>query len=303
MSQIVTVFGATGIQGGSVIKSLLSDPSLSKEFRIRGVTRDVSTPTAEALAKLAVEVVKGDLSSPSSVAAAIKGSHTVFLVTNFWETMKPEVEIAQGKNVADAAKAAGISHLVFSSLIGVSKATGGKFENVPHFDGKAEIEEYIRGTGVPSTFFLPGYYMANYIQLLNKNEDGSYTLAYPVGKDTKFPLLDAPADTGKFVKSIIKNREKLLGKHVLGATDYYTTGQIVAGFSEVTGKKASFVQLTAEQYTAALPPILAPALLESHLFIENPGYFAGESLTESLAILEEKPTTWKEFVKGIPAFN
>ncbi|KFY94061.1 hypothetical protein V500_03432 [Pseudogymnoascus sp. VKM F-4518 (FW-2643)] len=303
MSQIITVFGATGIQGGSVIKSLLSDPSLSKEFKIRGVTRDISKPAAEALVKLGVEVVKGDLSSPSSVAAAINGSHTVYLVTNFWETMTPEVEITQGKNVADAAKAAGISHLIFSSLIGVFKATDGKFKNVLHFDGKAEIEEYIRGMGVPSTFFLAGYYMTNYTQLLNKNEDESYTLAYPVSKDTKFPLLDALADTGKFVKAIIKNREKLLGKHILGATDYYTLEQIVVDFSEVSGKKASFVQLTAEQYTAVLPPMLAPALLESHLFIENPGYFTGESLAESLAILEEKPTTWKEFVKGTPAFN
>lgn len=77
----------------------------------------------------------------------------------------------------------------------------------------------------------------------------------------------------------------------------------MADFSEATGKKAGFVQLTAEQYTAVLPPMLAPALLESHLFIEKPGYFKGESLAESLAILEEKPTTWKEFVKGTPAFN
>ena len=77
----------------------------------------------------------------------------------------------------------------------------------------------------------------------------------------------------------------------------------MADFAEVTGKEASFVLLTAEQYTAVLPPMLAPALLESHLFIENPGYFTGENLAESLAILEEKPTTWKEFVKGTPAFN
>jgi uncharacterized protein YbjT (DUF2867 family) len=112
-----------------------------------------------------------------------------------------------------------------------------------------------------------------------------------------------PREPGKFVKAIIKNREKLLGKHVLGATDYYTPEQIVADFSQVTGKEASFVQLTAEQYTVVLPPMLAPALLESHLFIENPGYFTGESLAESLAILEEKPTTWKKFIKGTPAFN
>ncbi|KAH7371474.1 NmrA family transcriptional regulator [Cadophora sp. MPI-SDFR-AT-0126] len=303
MAQIITIFGATGIQGGSVIRSILSDPSLSKDFRVRGVTRDISKPAAQALAELGAEIVKGDLDSAPSVAAVIKGSHTVFLVTNFWETMNLELEINQGKTVADAAKAAGVSHLIFSSLISVSKTTDGKFKNVPHFDGKAEIEEYIRDIGVPSTFFLPGYYMANYTQLLAKNEDGSYTLAYPVSQDTKFPLFDATADTGKFVKAIIRNREKLLGKYVLGATAYYTPEQIVADFSAVTGKIANFVKLTAEQYTTVLPPMLAKALLESHLFIESPGYFKGESLAQSLAILEEKPVTWKEFVRRTPAFN
>lgn len=128
--------------------------------------------------------------------AAIDGSHTVFLVTNFWETMDVKQEIAQGRNVADAAKKAKISHLIFSSLPSVSKASNGALTNVAHFDGKADIEEYMRSTGVPSTFFLAGYYMSNYTQLFNKLEDGSYLLAYPVGPDTKFPLLDAAADTG-----------------------------------------------------------------------------------------------------------
>ncbi|KAH8587534.1 NmrA family transcriptional regulator [Bisporella sp. PMI_857] len=294
MSQVITVFGATGIQGGSVIRSLLSDPSLLKKFTIRGVTRDASKPTAEAL---------GDLNSPTSVAVAISGSHTVFLVTNFWNSMDVEQEIAQGRNVADATKEAGIRHLIFSSLPSVSMATGGTFKNVAHFDGKAKIEEYIRDTGVPSTFFLPGYYMTNYGQLLNKNDDDLYTLAYPVDPETKFPLLDAAADTGKFVKAIIKNREKLIGAHVLGASDYYTPVQIVEDFSAITGKMSNFIRITETQYTSVLPPMLAAALLESHLFIEKPGYYEGQSLALSLALLDEEPTTQKAFLKGAQNFT
>ncbi|KAH9213893.1 hypothetical protein DL95DRAFT_301516 [Leptodontidium sp. 2 PMI_412] len=301
MSRIITVFGATGTQGGSVIRSLLSHPVLSKQFKIRGVTRDVSKPAAVALVKQGVEV--GDLSSPTSVDAAIDGSHTVFLVTNFWETMDVKQEIAQGRNVADAAKKAKISHLIFSSLPSVSKASNGALTNVAHFDGKAEIEEYMRSTGVPSTFFLAGYYMSNYTQLFNKLEDGSYLLAYPVGPDTKFPLLDAAADTGKFIGAIVRNREKLLGESVLGATAYYTPRQIVEEFSTVIGKKANFVQVTESQYTSVLPPMLATSLLESNLFIEKPGYFQGQSLEPTLALLDEKPITWKVFLDTTQAFN
>ena len=88
----------------------------------------------------------------------------------------------------------------------------------------------------------------------------------------------------------------------MGAENYYTPSQIVAEFSEVTGKKAVFVQVTPDQYVAALPPPVAQVFLESHLFIEEPGYFNGAGLEESLDILEEKPTSWKEFVANSKAF-
>lgn len=107
--------------------------------------------------------------------------------------------------------------------------------------------------------------------------------------------------TGKWVKAIIKNREKLLGKRVLAATDYYTPEQIVAEFAEVTGNKATYVQITPEQYTSAMPPAAATEYLQNHQFMESPGYFAGASLDEGHAILdkEDKPITWKEYVLSL----
>ncbi|KAK5014586.1 hypothetical protein LTR16_003797 [Cryomyces antarcticus] len=302
MSKLITVFGSTGNQGGSVIKHLLADATLSKEFKIRGVTRDTSKPAAQALAKQGVEVA--DMNSKSSVAKAIEGSHTVFLVTNYWETGRPEVEITQGQNVADAAKDAVVSHLIFSSLLNVTETTGGRLSHVPHFDGKSEIERYIRGTGVPCSFVLPGYFMSNYLQMLRKGSDGAFMLAYPVSNKAKFPLFDAAEDTGKFVKAVIKNREKVLGHHVLEATDYYTPERILAEFEEVTGKKTRYARVSAEQYKGFLPPAMAEEMLENHLFVEDPGYFAGADLKESLDLLEEKPVTWKEFVeKNSGAWN
>ena len=137
------------------------------------------------------------MSSKSSVVEAINGSHTVFLVTNYWESKNPDVEFSQGKNVADAAKECGVSHLIFSSLLNVTETSGGRLTHVPHFDAKAKIEQYIVSTGIQCTFVLPGYFMSNYPQMLRKGEDGSYTLAYPVSPQAKFPLLDAANDTGK----------------------------------------------------------------------------------------------------------
>jgi uncharacterized protein YbjT (DUF2867 family) len=135
--------------------------------------------------------LQADLNSKESVPKIIQGSHTVFLVTNYWEIMDPKVEVTQGKNVADAAKEAGVSHIIFSSLLNVTEATNGRLVHVPHFDGKADIEKHIRSTGVPCIFMLPGYFMSNLTDMMQKGEDGSFTLAYPTSDEAKFPLFDA----------------------------------------------------------------------------------------------------------------
>jgi uncharacterized protein YbjT (DUF2867 family) len=215
MSKLITVFGATGNQGGSVIRHILADPQLSTEFKVRGVTRDTTKPAAQELAGKGVEVVsvyplvpvtasaqltviQADLNSPASLESVLQGSHTVFLVTNYWEYLSGETEFAQGKNVADVASAVGVSHLIFPSQVHVAEATNGRLSHLPHFDSKAEIERYIRQSGVDATFVMPGYFMSNYLMMLRKSEDeGEYRLFYPVdGQKAKFPLFDAASDTG-----------------------------------------------------------------------------------------------------------
>ncbi|OJD23945.1 hypothetical protein ACJ73_04697 [Blastomyces percursus] len=297
MSKLITVFGATGNQGGSVIRAILADPSLSKEFRVRGITRDPSKPSAQELENQGVEMMSADMSSLSSLAPALADAHTVFLVTNFWESAKEEVEIAQGKNVADAAKSAGVSHLIFSSLINVTEATNGRLPNVRHFDSKADIEKYIRGIGVPATFVLPGYFMSNFETALREGPDGVFTLNMPVGDKAQFPLFDVVGDTGKFVTAVMKKYPATLGRVIYEATDYYTPSRIVSEFTEVTGYPAKVVQITPEQYKSFMPPHAAQEFLENHQLLEGPGYFGGASLGESLALLEQKPTSWKAFVE------
>jgi uncharacterized protein YbjT (DUF2867 family) len=201
MSKILTVFGATGNQGGSVIKAILADAVLSKEYKIRGVTRDTSKPASQALAAKGVEMVSADMSTADKAAPAVQGAHSVFFMTNFWESMSADVEVSQGKAVTDASKAAGVKHIIFSSLLNVSDISNGRLTHVSHFDGKANIEKYIRNSGVPATFVLPGFFLSNLFDSIRKNEDGSYGWALPVNGDkARIPVFDAVTDTGEFPK-------------------------------------------------------------------------------------------------------
>ncbi|PNP46112.1 hypothetical protein TGAMA5MH_02147 [Trichoderma gamsii] len=301
MSKTITVFGATGNQGGSLVQAILADPVLSKEFQVRGVTRDVKKPNAQRLASMGVEMVTADMSSAQSVAPAVQGAHTVFLVTNFWESMSADIEISQGKAVVDASKAAGVQHIIFSSLINANKASGGRLSNISHFDGKAAIEEYIRHSGLAGTFVLPGMFMSGFETMIQKNpesEPAGYTLALPVDPHKAItPLFDAAADTGKFVKAAIKNFPAQSGKRILAAADYYTIDRLISEFSQVIGKPAQAVQISDDKFKSFLSPAAAQELLENMKLLEDPGYYAGESLEPSLGLLEEKPITWKEFVE------
>ena len=121
MTKIFTVFGATGNQGGSVVKAVLAHPKLSSEYRIRAVTRDTSKPAAKALEEKGAEVVQGDINDKEALHKIIEGSTAVFAVTNYWEKASKEHEITQGKNIADIASQAGVEHLVWSSLPHASK--------------------------------------------------------------------------------------------------------------------------------------------------------------------------------------
>ncbi|PTB36159.1 uncharacterized protein TrAFT101_000125 [Trichoderma asperellum] len=308
MPKLLTVFGATGNQGGSIIEAVLSDATLREEFTIRGITRDISKPAARALAARGIEVVAADMDSKDSVLQAVTGSHTVFLVTTPDFTGGDSKELVHGKNVTDACQETGVQHLIFSSLLHVTDTTNGRLTHVPHFDMKAEVERYIRSKDIPSTFLLPGYFMSNYtaLQLIRKGDNGEYTLAYPVSDKAMFPLIDIEADMGKYVIASIKQREDVLGKQILAAADYYTPARMLAEFEEVTGGKTNFVKLDADTFKSFFPSPMGVEMLENHLFIEEPGYYAGKSLSESLDLLNKvglKPTTFKEFlVKNKAAF-
>jgi uncharacterized protein YbjT (DUF2867 family) len=119
--KVLVIFGATGGQGGSVIKSILADPKAAQQFQIRAVTRDVSKPAAKDLESKGCETVAADLNDKASVTTALKGAYGVFAVTNYWEKLDAELETRQGKTIADVSKELGIKHLVWSSLLDINK--------------------------------------------------------------------------------------------------------------------------------------------------------------------------------------
>jgi uncharacterized protein YbjT (DUF2867 family) len=310
--KVLVVFGATGVQGGSVAKAFLGDAKLKESWVIRGVTRDVSKPSAKSLENLGAETITADLNDASTLKNAVKGAYAVFAVTNFWESHSADVEIKQGKAIADAAKEAGVQHFVWSSLLNVTELSKGALPGVTHFDSKAKVEAYIRQIGLPATFFLPGFYMSNLpggmFRQAPPNND--WTLGLPIPASTPVPLLDTAGDTGKFVKGILLNREKTLGKRIYGATDYYTLGQMVEQFKELypeAGKTAKIAELPHQVFKdilgkSGMPEEEAEELLQNMRLMNEYGYYGGASLDESHTILVDKLTTWKEFMNAAPAF-
>lgn len=289
-----------------MIRAVLADPVLSKSFKIRAITRDATTPSSQDLVKQGVEVITADMNSKSSLAKALEGTHSVFLVTlpDFVTPPNEGTELDRGKNVADAAKDAGVQHVIFSSLINVTEASNGRLPHVVHFDRKADIEQYIRSQGTPATFIQPGYYMSNFtnLQLLRKGEDGTYTLTGPTSATkAQLPLFFPEDDMGKYVVAALKNRDKVLGKRIPAASDYYTLTRIMDEFREVTGKDGQYVQIDQDVYKSFLPPPIAQEILENEVLCEDPGFFAGASLIdghELLAVVGLTPTTWKEYLQS-----
>ncbi|KAF8542809.1 hscarg protein [Trichophaea hybrida] len=300
MSKLLTVLGATGNQGGSVIRSVLSHPVLSTQFRIRAITRDPSKPSSLALQSRGVEIVKADLNDKQSLTSAISGSHSVFAVTNFWESVSKSTEVQQGRNIADVSKETGVEHLIWSTLPHVTKLSEGKLPNVAHFDGKAEVDEYIRQLGVPMTSFMAGCYMSNLPGMMSKGEDGTYTISLPFPASTSIPFFATADDTGKFVSSILLRREEMLGQRVFGVSGWWTGQEVVEIFQKVTGKKAVYNEVPGDVWKSFLPEAVAQELLENFWLIRDYKYFGPEweeGVRKSVEMLEEKPVGLEEFLE------
>lgn len=304
MSKVLVIFGATGQQGGSVAKYVLADPVLSKEFKVRAITRDTSKPDAKALAEKGAEVVQADVDDEASLKVALKDTHTVFSVTlSIYDDQQKSREFRQGKSIADTAVEAGAQYIIFSTLPNAGQVSKGQLQHMGHWDVKAEIEEYIRTLPIKSAFFAPGYFMQNFsspVLCPKPIGDGKYALSNFVTPQTEIPLIETPADTGKWVGAMLSEPDKYAGKLVAAATRLYSYSEIAEIMTKVSGKTVTYKQIPLDTFKAFMAPNRAPYHVEMYQLIQDYGYFGPQTNQQvewAANIARGKLTTLEEFLR------
>ena len=254
--KIIAVVGATGAQGGGVIRAIANDPS--GEFTARALVRNVNSDKAKELAKLGAELVAADLDNPRSITNAFKGAYGAFCVTFFWAHMSAEKEMAHVRLMAEAAKENGLKHVIWSTLEDTRKwvpldddrmpTLQGKYK-VPHFDGKGESDKIFADLGVPTTNLLTSFYWDNFIHFgmgPTKDQTGSHAITFPMG-DKKLPGI-AAEDIGKCAFGIFKKGQELIGKTVGVAGEHLSGQQMAAALSRNLGFDVHYNAIEPEVY-------------------------------------------------------
>ncbi|MBN1362805.1 MAG: NmrA/HSCARG family protein [Sedimentisphaerales bacterium] len=242
-NRTILVVGATGAQGGSAARHLLS----RGKFAVRALTRHPDSDKAAALRKAGAEVVQGDLDDRESLRAALKGCYGAFGVTNFWEHF--EQEYGEGKNLLDAVASAGLTHFVFSTLPYCKKISGGTLE-VPHFDLKAQLEEYARRLKLNATFIHCAFYFENFLFFLppKRQDDGTFAFGFPQGD---VPLAGVSVeDMGSIVAPIFERPDEYLGKVVGIVGDDLTGAQYAEKMARILGNKVVYNHIPRETFAS-----------------------------------------------------
>jgi uncharacterized protein YbjT (DUF2867 family) len=235
----VTVLGALGAQGGSVVASLIADGS----FKIRAVTRSVDSDAAKALQEKGVEVVAGDTKKPESLTGAFTGADAAFIVVNFWdpEIMKEELELT--KQILDVAKKCDVAHILYANLANVEAVSEGKLD-VPHFTMKAQAFDYAKSLDFKYvTAVEAAFYYTNWFTFFKPSEeDGTLVWKFP-GKG-KISQYNPRADTGPATVAAVKDPEAYNGKFLLLEGNCLTPEECVAAIGKKLGKptRVDFVE-------------------------------------------------------------
>jgi len=230
--RVVLVTGATGRQGGAVIRHMLP----KGWWKLRALSRNPEGYEAKALAGQGVEVVHGDLEDSASVTQAALGVYGIYSVQDFW-AVGAKREVRQGTNVADAAKRANVKHLVYSSVGGAERKTG-----IPHWESKWEVENYIRHLGLPATVIRPVTFMETYY--IDQVEIGILKgkLVDPIRGDKPYQTI-ATDDIGAFVATAFERPGEFIGKELEIAGSELTNVDAAKVFSRVLGKPVTFQKL------------------------------------------------------------
>jgi uncharacterized protein YbjT (DUF2867 family) len=254
----IAVVGATGAQGGGLVRAILNDPK--KRFRARALTRNPDSESAIGLSEFGVEVVKADLDSLKSIKRAFDGAYGAYCVTNYWEHLSPERELTQASHMAEAARDAGLQHVIWSTLEDTRKwiplgdermpTLMGRYK-VPHFDAKGEANRKFADRGVPVTFLLTSFYWDNLVHLgmePKRGKDGVLALTLPMG-DKALPGM-AAADIGKCAFGIFRRGKDYVGKTVGVAGEHLTGKQMAAALGKALGEPVRYEAVEPAVYRA-----------------------------------------------------
>jgi uncharacterized protein YbjT (DUF2867 family) len=256
MSKVIAVFGATGAQGGGLARAIAANPSSG--FVARAITRNTSSDKAQALAALGVEVVAADADKPESLAAALSGAYGAFCVTNFWEHFSVEREQAQATAMARATKAAGLQHVVWSTLEDTRQwiplddsrlpTLHGHYK-VPHFDAKGAVDHVFANEGAPTTYMMAAFYWENFIHFgmgPRAGENGELVLAMPLG-GVKLPGI-AAGDIGGCALGIFTEGASTVGTRIGVAGESLTGDEVAAKMAKALGRPVHFFDVPFDTY-------------------------------------------------------
>ena len=287
--KLIAVFGATGQQGGGVVRALQG----SGQFRVRALTR-----LPDKHRQLADEVVKADLNRPETLEAAFKGAHGVFLVTDFRETGADELK--QATAAVRAAKDAGVKHFVWSTLPNVEAISGGKFD-VPHFTGKAKIDRIVKEVGFSHHTFViaPGYYQ-NFVGTLapQKQADGSVGWALPLDPDVRCIYMGDIRELGDIVTGAFARPDQAgNGEYLPLVGDFMSFNEIVEALNR-QGHHFSCKQIPKESFAGAFPG--ANEIAEMFSYWEAHTYLGSDS-SDRIALANKiagrQPTSFSEWAR------
>ncbi|KAJ1798499.1 hypothetical protein LPJ59_002462 [Coemansia sp. RSA 2399] len=253
MTQTVAIIGATGLQGGSVLRSLHA----TGRYKLVAMTRDVSSSSAADIANRYpdVKLAAADVEDVGSLKAAFEGVDFVFGMTQYFqpaimdkvEAGDYDAEYNQGKNIVDAAIAAGVKNIVFSSLPSMKEISGGKYPSVHHFEGKNRVEKYLesQASNIRGVAVHIGSYMENFVNYARISPEDNETIEFPFPytATAPLPLVDVANDTGLVVSYIIAHFDSFVGKAIEVSGGYYSSQDMVKAFTEATGKPARYVQI------------------------------------------------------------
>jgi uncharacterized protein YbjT (DUF2867 family) len=231
----ILVTGATGQQGGAVARHLLKHNG----FAVRALVRDPNKPAAQALVKLGVELLRGDLEELPSVKRALEGAYAAYSVQT--PDDGPDAEIRQGKAFADAARSAGLQHLVYSSVVSADKDTG-----IPHFESKWEIEQYIHELKIPFTIIRPAFFMQNWHHYLREPILNG-TIPLPMEPQTSLQQISVE-DIGEVAAIAFAHPHRWTGKTIELAGEDLTMTQAAEKLTGALGRNVKYVQVPWEQF-------------------------------------------------------